>query len=61
MDGFYPNCDGWNHCLDKDGKFSQKNYDWMEWGMNDGWMMDEPFGCKFHFLDEVFGWLMGQL
>ncbi len=30
-------------------------------GWNGGWMMDEPFGCKFHFLDEVFGWLMGQL
>jgi hypothetical protein len=30
--------------LDKDGKFSQKHYDWMEWGMNDGWMMDEKYG-----------------
>jgi hypothetical protein len=45
--------------------FPKKNMiGWNGGWMMDGWWMknmDEPFGCKFHFLDEVFGWLMGQL
>ncbi len=51
----------------KNGKFPKKIYDWMEWKMNGGWMIDGWWMKNIDEFwiggggDEVFGWLMGQL